>query len=121
MLPQLVCACTVSIIGAALDAHVRSAKDRGWGHPVQFPTAGSDDEIRPPLQVRQATYLLASNTAYPIHAAPLQLYLIAHVAFRTHWLCISIRFHRVYICAACFNLFPVAQQTLVDLLRNRRD
>ena len=56
MLPQLVCACTVSIIGAALDAHVRSAKDRGWGHPVHLPTAGSDDESRAPLQVQRASY-----------------------------------------------------------------
>ena len=71
MLPQLVCACTVSIVGAALDAHVRSAKERGWGHPVQLPRAGSDDGARPLLQVRQADTAPQQSIDAPC-AAPLQ-------------------------------------------------
>ena len=72
MLPQLVCACTVSIIAAALDAHVRSAKERGWGHPVQLPRAGPDDGVRPSLQVHQADTPPQQSAHLPF-AAPVQL------------------------------------------------
>ena len=40
----------VSIIGAALDQHVRCAKERGWGHPVQLPRAADPATPRHPLQ-----------------------------------------------------------------------
>ena len=67
LLPQLVCACTVSVIGAALDAHVRSAKERGWGHPVQLPRVSDADAMRPPLQVISLPSL---GCAASLHAAP---------------------------------------------------
>ena len=67
LLPQLVCACTVSVIGAALDAHVRSAKERGWGHPVQLPRVSDADAMRPPLQVNS---LSSFGCAASLHAAP---------------------------------------------------
>lgn len=44
------CACTVSIIGAALDQHVRCATERGWGHPVQLPREIDPATPRQPLQ-----------------------------------------------------------------------
>ena len=50
-LPQLVCASLVSIIGAALEAHVRQACEQGWGLPQQLPRT-LHHEPRPPMQVR---------------------------------------------------------------------
>ncbi|BDA51431.1 probable DNA mismatch repair protein MutS at C-terminar half [Coccomyxa sp. Obi] len=50
-LPELVCASVVSTIGAALDAHVRQAHERGWAQPRQLLRAQLN-EPRPALQVQ---------------------------------------------------------------------
>ncbi|EIE20036.1 hypothetical protein COCSUDRAFT_58259 [Coccomyxa subellipsoidea C-169] len=50
MLPELVCASVVSTIGAALDAHVRQARERQWAQPQQLPRV-HDDAPRPAMQV----------------------------------------------------------------------
>lgn len=53
-LPELVCASMVSVIGAALEAHVRQARELGWAQPRQLPR--SEPGVggpRPPLVVRR--------------------------------------------------------------------
>ncbi|CAL8466240.1 g5776 [Coccomyxa elongata] len=50
-LPELVCASVVSTIGAALDAHVRQAREQGWTQPRQLPR-GCSNEPSPALQVQ---------------------------------------------------------------------
>lgn len=55
MLPELVCASVVSTIGAALDAHVRQARERGWAQPQQLLRI-TDKGPRQPLQVRILPY-----------------------------------------------------------------
>jgi hypothetical protein len=53
-LPELVCASTVSVIGAALEAHVRQARELGWAHPLQLPRTDPGDpcQPRPALEAR---------------------------------------------------------------------
>ena len=46
------CASTVSVVGAALEAHVRQARELGWAHPVQLPrpAMGEGSEPRAALE-----------------------------------------------------------------------
>ena len=51
------CASTLSVIGAALEAHVRQAHELGWAHPVQLPrpTPGGS-KPRPALEACPALW-----------------------------------------------------------------
>ena len=72
-LPELVCASTVSVIGVALEAHVRQARELGWAQPQLQPAPGAghaqERSTRPPLEARSSVLWGSSSWCKPASAA----------------------------------------------------